>query len=154
MTTDTVHRDLSGVPNGTPDPAPVQQYGYCVLLQSTGISEVYALVEAGLRWMKGQGIRSEQMTRLRGYRDVLAQAHDDRMFAKEHDFPIYVAAEAHSKCQDVQDLMTVADAAKELKYTMQHVRRLARAGILQQGAFGLLVRSDVLALKRQRKRGA
>jgi hypothetical protein len=136
------------------NPPPVSQHGLAVLLQGLGVSEVYTLVEAGLRWVQGQGIKPEQMTRLRGYRDVLAQAHDDRMFSKEHELPTYVVAETHSKCQDVADLMTVAEAAKELRYTVQHVRRLARAGVLQQGSFGLILRSDVLTLKRQRKRGA
>jgi hypothetical protein len=135
-------------------PPPVQQHGLAVLLQGLGVSEVYTLVEAGLKWMKGQGIKAEQMTRLHSYRDVLAQAHDDRMFAKEHELPTYVVAEAHSKCQDVADLMTVADAAKELRYTVQHVRRLVRAGVLQQGSFGLILRSDVLTQKLERKRGA
>lgn len=77
------------------------------------------------------------------------------MFAKEHELPVYVAAEAHSTRQDVADLITVVDAAKELGYTVQHVRRLARTGLLQRERIsGLLIRSDVLTLKRQRKRGS
>ncbi|WP_264992407.1 type IV toxin-antitoxin system AbiEi family antitoxin domain-containing protein, partial [Mycobacterium montefiorense] len=136
-------------------PPPVSQHGAAVLLQGIGVSEVYAVFEAGLRWMKGQGIKAEQMTRLCGYRDVLARAHDDRMFADEHGFPTYVVVEAHSRCQDVADLITVADAAEALGYTPQHVRRLARSGRLQrEGISGLLIRSDVLTLKRQRKRSA
>jgi hypothetical protein len=136
------------------DPPPVQQCHHAVLLQGDGISEVFILVEAGLRYMKEQCIKPDQMQRLRRHRDVLAQAHDDRMFLKEHELPVYAVVEAHSIRQDVADLMTVAEAAEELEYTVQHVRRLARAGVLQQGAFGLLVRSHVLTLKRQRKLGA
>lgn len=137
------------------NPPPVSHHGCAVLLQGHGISEIYVLVEAGLRWMKGQGIKAEQMARLRDYRDVLARAHDDqRMFLKEHELPTYVVVEQHSNRQDVADLMAVADAAKELGYTVQNVRRLARTGLLQrERTSGLLIRSDVLALKRQRKRG-
>ena len=134
-------------------PEPVQQHGLAVLLQGVGISEVFILVEAGLRRMENQGIRCEQMARLRRHRDVLAAAHDDRMFAKEHDLPVYVAAQRHSVRQDVADLITVADAAEELNYTVQHIRRLARAGTLQrENTSGLLFRTGVLALKRKRER--
>ncbi|MEW5808565.1 MAG: helix-turn-helix domain-containing protein [Actinomycetota bacterium] len=136
------------------DIAGVQQFGLCVLLQGQGLSEVYALVEAGWRYMKGQGIKAEQMQRLQAYRHILATAHDERLrFAKEHELATYVAVDAHSEGQDVADLISVADAAKELGFSVQHVRRLARSGLLQRAAFsGLLIRSDVLALKRQRAR--
>lgn len=103
--------------------------------------------------MKTQSLKPDQFSRLKHHRDVLARAHDDRMFAKEHESPVYVVAEQHSICQDVADLITVADAAAELGYTPQHVRRLAHTGLLQRGGLpGLLIRSDVLALKRQRQR--
>ena len=112
----------------TGEPKPVTQHGLAVLLQGLGVSEVFILVEAGLRWVETQGIRAEQMARLRRHRDVVAKAHDDRMFSKEHELPAYVVAEEHSIRQDVADLITVADAAKELSYSVQHVRRLDGMG--------------------------
>ena len=136
-------------------PEPVAQHGLAVLLQGRGVSEVFMLVEAGLRYMKNQCLKPEQMQRLRQHRDVLARAHDDRMSTNGRELPVYVAVEAHSECQDIADLMKVAAAAKELGCTERHVRRMVHSGLLQrEGTFGLLIKSDVLALKQQRKRGA
>lgn len=132
---------------------PVQAHGLAVLLQGAGISEVFILVEAGLRYMKDQGLKREQYTRLKSHRDILAEAHDERMSTNGHDLPVYVVREAHSVRQDVADLITVADAAAELGYTERHVRRLAHAGLLQRGGIpGLLIRSDVLTLAARRRK--
>lgn len=132
---------------------PVQQHGPAVLLQGVGVSEIYALVEAGLRWMKGQGIKPEQMARMMGYRDVLAAAHTTRMSADGHKLGDYVVAERYSIRRDVADLTTVANAAEEIGCSQRHVRRLVGTGALRrEPAFGLLIRSDVLTYKQQRER--
>ena len=135
------------------EPEPVQQHDFAVLLQGRGISEVFVLVEAGLQYMKGQCLAPNQWGRLRGYRDALARAHDDRMRTDAHDLPAYVVAEAHSKRYDVADLMSIADAAEKLERSEQHVRRLARTGVLRrEPKSGLLIGSDVMAAKRIRQR--
>jgi len=134
-------------------PAPVQQHGLAVLLQGIGVSEVYALVEAGLQWMKGQGIKAEQLTRLRGYRDVLAAAHDDRMSDCGHEFAEATAAESNSQCQDGDDWMSIAEAAAALTLSDRHARRLApELGGVRIGATWMVRKAPVLALKRQRQR--
>jgi hypothetical protein len=123
------------------------------VLQGRGVSEVYALVEAGLRWMKDQGIRTDQMARLRDYRDVLAQAHDDRMSATGRELPVYVVAESHSEGQDDADWISVAEASAELGVSPRQVRRLSMVYQLGRrfGTTWALDRGAVRALKRQRE---
>lgn len=136
-------------------PEPVAQHGPAVLLQGLGVSEVYALAEAGLQWMKGQGIKTEQMARLRGYRDVLAAAHTDRMSAVGHTFAEVTVAESHSESQDGDDWMSIADVAAELSLSARHARRLApKLGGVRIGASWVVRKAPVLTFKAARERKA
>ena len=135
------------------NPPPVSQHGLAVLLQGSGLSEVFILVEAGLRRMENQGIKAEQMARLRRHRDVLAAAHDDRMSHPGHEFAGVVVAESNSHCQDGDDWMSIAEAATELSLTTRHLRRLAPIlGGTRIGNSWMVKKAPVLTLKRQRER--